>query len=480
MKLLNISDNGRDIFVCAGPSILRFSLNDNTQTLYRLEQAVDSPIVCMCITDEYVFGGFNSKHVCCWAASSGEVLGWHIMKKRPMTLAHSRVLIKTDTQEPEKDILVAADRAGEVWLLGAPLMKSSQCVAGHTASVITDMLLSSDHKLLITADRDEKIRVSQFPQTCIIQSYCLGHRSVVASVSSYTIPNTPVSAHMLASSSWDHQICLWELQSGKCCGRLDLSLEHGVAATEITPDENEQEAEEEGDEAEDKTYDEKQAGNYPIRLIAHALPSLTSDPAGELERVLLLVLLRGMAVVNTYVASRRKNTLSDCQDYSFSKLSSWTAPALPVDMVVLSSQGDAVQVAVLLSKPAYMSVISVSTGSSSSLSTPTDGPAIAVKEGEDERWTRWFRDALSAMQPGGATFTQESSIGDDEGQGNGNILLKHTLDKPFTKLTGVQLEDGQAPTGKRGRKRPIDTLTGADREAALEALNNPAKKGERK
>lgn len=47
-------------------------------------------------------------------------------------------------------------------------------VLGH-ASVITSFLLSHDGQYIITADRDEHIRVSRYPNGYDIERYCLGH-----------------------------------------------------------------------------------------------------------------------------------------------------------------------------------------------------------------------------------------------------------------------------------------------------------------
>ena len=48
-------------------------------------------------------------------------------------------------------------------------------VLGHT-SLLTAFLLSPEETHIITADRDEHIRVSQFPQGYTIESFCLGHK----------------------------------------------------------------------------------------------------------------------------------------------------------------------------------------------------------------------------------------------------------------------------------------------------------------
>lgn len=49
-----------------------------------------------------------------------------------------------------------------------------QLILGHT-SLLTTFLLTADEQYIVTADRDEHIRVSWYPQGYTIESYCLGH-----------------------------------------------------------------------------------------------------------------------------------------------------------------------------------------------------------------------------------------------------------------------------------------------------------------
>ena len=94
--------------------------------------------------------------------------------------------------------------SGEVWAMDMPhLLKPPIKLLGHTATVITDMLVvalaspsqtqahfthvHAASSFILTADRDEKIRLTCFPHTAIIQGYFLGHTDVVTSICTVTL-----------------------------------------------------------------------------------------------------------------------------------------------------------------------------------------------------------------------------------------------------------------------------------------------------
>ncbi|KAK3743855.1 hypothetical protein QZH41_011852, partial [Actinostola sp. cb2023] len=93
-------------------------------------------------------------------------------------------------------------------------------VLGHI-SMIMDMkilmfkycslsqVLTRDNKYIITAERDEKIRVSHFPNSHSIESYCLGHTDFVSSIK--VLPHTD----MLVSGGGDGSVILWDFKAGK-------------------------------------------------------------------------------------------------------------------------------------------------------------------------------------------------------------------------------------------------------------------------
>ncbi|CAK9291108.1 unnamed protein product [Gordionus sp. m RMFG-2023] len=86
--------------------------------------------------------------------------------------------------------------------------KVNKPILGHV-SMLLDMVFSSDRKYVITCDRDEKIRVSLFPNSYIIQSFCLAHTKFVSSI--ITCESLP---DILFSSSGDGTIKIWQFMSG--------------------------------------------------------------------------------------------------------------------------------------------------------------------------------------------------------------------------------------------------------------------------
>lgn len=58
---------------------------------------------------------------------------------------------------------------------------------GHI-SMVLDVKLSDNGRFLLSADRDEKLRVSRYPQSFVIHCFCLGHSSFIKSIiSTYNI-----------------------------------------------------------------------------------------------------------------------------------------------------------------------------------------------------------------------------------------------------------------------------------------------------
>ncbi|KAJ3507396.1 hypothetical protein NLJ89_g6329 [Agrocybe chaxingu] len=84
-----------------------------------------------------------------------------------------------------------------------------QLVLGH-ASPLNAFILTQDEKYIVTADRDEHIRVSWYPKGYNIERYCLGHLKFVTAIH---IPTSDPTS--LVSGGGDTVIKIWDWMTGK-------------------------------------------------------------------------------------------------------------------------------------------------------------------------------------------------------------------------------------------------------------------------
>ena len=91
--------------------------------------------------------------------------------------------------------------------------------------MLLDVTISPGGEYIITSDRDEKIRVSHYPNAYNIHCYCLGHTDFVTS-----IQIVPEHDDTLVSASGDGTIRVWkydegkEVRSGNWCDYLGIGL----------------------------------------------------------------------------------------------------------------------------------------------------------------------------------------------------------------------------------------------------------------
>lgn len=77
------------------------------------------------------------------------------------------------------------------------------------------------YRFIITSDRDEKIRVTNYPQSEVVESYCLGHLEFVSGIEELTALQS--SEHQLVSISGDKTLRLWNYLNGSELFRLEMS-----------------------------------------------------------------------------------------------------------------------------------------------------------------------------------------------------------------------------------------------------------------
>ncbi|XP_065909322.1 tRNA (guanine-N(7)-)-methyltransferase non-catalytic subunit wdr4-like [Dysidea avara] len=87
--------------------------------------------------------------------------------------------------------------------------KESTFLLGHL-SMLLDMVITMDQKYVITADRDEKIRISHFPNAYNIKAYCLGHNDFIS-----CLLQCIHYEHVLISGSGDGTVKTWDFEHGR-------------------------------------------------------------------------------------------------------------------------------------------------------------------------------------------------------------------------------------------------------------------------
>jgi hypothetical protein len=404
MKLL--CSYGDKLYVAAFDKVLSLDLSvaasgaGSTSSLEEFACPKDAsgghPLVSLAISSDgtLLIGAYENKCCCCWNIATRELTGSIILRKRPTSIVSTHFfvaasdttrIVPASSSSSEETILrrvvVATDKAGDIWGIDLPnLSQSPVNVGGHTASVLTDLAVTGD--CIVSADRDEKIRVTKFPSMSTIQSYCLGHTSVVTSVA----PVVVNGRSLLLSTSWDHRLILWDYCSGSII--LDHSFRPATASSSSSSSSASSSltaaaeggglstaAEGEGDEEEDggdevsapvdlatvdaidtsalgdmteedlvdKLYDEKDAGTFPWKVVAAC------------SRSLIAVIFKGSASVHIYTIHDKGDSCS-LSDVSIIELAD-----VPCDIIF--SSGDSLLVA-LLPKPHYAQCIHIAAADS--------------------------------------------------------------------------------------------------------------------
>lgn len=123
---------------------------------------------------------------------------------------------------PDSDqlCLISGDLAGDAYAYNLT-KKGRRLLLGHTASMLTGVSVLGSR--LLTADRDEKIRVSSFPETYVTEGYLLGHEAYISSMDTVTLKD---GSQLVASCGGDGALRLWDIEALQPLSELSLRSEN--------------------------------------------------------------------------------------------------------------------------------------------------------------------------------------------------------------------------------------------------------------
>jgi hypothetical protein len=136
--------------------------------------------------------------------------------KRVGCLTFARLAANESRRDEERSwqVLVSGDLAGDAYAYNL-LEKGHRLLLGHTASMLTSVAMipaaSNSSSYIATADRDEKVRISRFPETYIVEGYLLGHTKYVTAIGS--VPTSDDA--LLASCGGDKMLRLWNWKTNQ-------------------------------------------------------------------------------------------------------------------------------------------------------------------------------------------------------------------------------------------------------------------------
>ncbi|BFG01616.1 tRNA (guanine-N(7)-)-methyltransferase non-catalytic subunit wuho [Drosophila madeirensis] len=126
-----------------------------------------------------------------------------LLSIRPLTRASSALRFCSDGSS-----VLVTDKTGDCYQYDCVEVDAPpRLLLGHL-SIVYDILWSEDQQYIITCDRDDKIRVTNYPATFDIHSYCLGHKEFVSGLAMLT------EQHII-SASGDKTLRVWNYTSGK-------------------------------------------------------------------------------------------------------------------------------------------------------------------------------------------------------------------------------------------------------------------------
>lgn len=136
---------------------------------------------------DFMAVGSDNKRLYVFACDRKENMEWKLVGSAVVKKKVSCVAMATNMENEQHVEVIFGDKFGDGYGVDATDMWNRSKESGEPVfvaepplkmghiSTLMDMVITPDEKFIITADRDEKIRVSHFPRVYEIENFCLGH-----------------------------------------------------------------------------------------------------------------------------------------------------------------------------------------------------------------------------------------------------------------------------------------------------------------
>lgn len=160
-----------------------------------------------------------------FSTSSMQPTSVHKTVKRVLCITFASVPSENDSSPLH--VVVAGDLTGDATAYSLK-QRQSRFLLGHTASMLTgvNVVSGKEKQYILTSDRDEKIRVSAFPQTTMIEGYLLGHENYITSMDA--------TLKKCVSCGGDNTVRLWNYVDCNELGRVNV--QHLPTRVAMSPD----------------------------------------------------------------------------------------------------------------------------------------------------------------------------------------------------------------------------------------------------
>jgi tRNA (guanine-N(7)-)-methyltransferase subunit TRM82 len=132
---------------------------------------------------------------------------FEIIKRQPMPKRPSAVCTSTDDSQ-----VIIADKFGDVYSISLldPIVEDDSKlvpILGHVSMLtcVQNAIDENGKQVILTADRDEHIRISYYPKSYVIKKVLFGHKEFI---SSFVLPEW-CNGKVLVSAGGDSFICTW-------------------------------------------------------------------------------------------------------------------------------------------------------------------------------------------------------------------------------------------------------------------------------